>query len=124
MKITTMALAASVLAMPGVAAAQTQTQTQAGAQPQQQVAVTHDYQEIDDIRIIGADGKKIGEIEEAVIDQNGRVAYVVEFEEGFLGIDDREVVVPAERLTFDAGSRSFTTNLTEADMNTLQEWDD
>lgn len=127
MKVASIALAAAaVLALPAAAGAQTQTDTQplATTQNQPAAAMEREYRDIDDIRIIGANGNEIGEIEDVVLGPDGQLAYIVEFEEGFLGIRDREVVVPADRLQFDAQNRSFTSDMTEDEVKAMQEWDD
>jgi sporulation protein YlmC with PRC-barrel domain len=46
----------------------------------------------------GPDGNKVGEIENLLIDRNGQVRGVVVEWGGFLGIGDREAVVPVERV--------------------------
>jgi sporulation protein YlmC with PRC-barrel domain len=50
-----------------------------------------------------ADGKKLGDIKELVIDTNGRVSYVALSVGGFLGLGDRLVAVPWDSLMFSLG---------------------
>lgn len=91
---------------------------------QEQAAAATPYTEIDDIGVFTAEGNRVGEIEDVVADQNGNLAFVVEIEEGFLGMREREVIVPMDRLTYDREAKRFNTEMAEADFQTLQVWDD
>ena len=100
--------ALSLILMAGAASAQTMD-----------VSSLHS---IDDADIMGADGKKIGEIEEILVDDSGEpVAAVVEAG-GFLNIGDDDIVVSLEDLTFDNGD--FTTPMTEEELKNLPKWED
>ncbi|SOD94968.1 PRC-barrel domain-containing protein [Caenispirillum bisanense] len=123
MKIATLALAAATLALPGAALAQAQNQPT--TQSQQQAAIgASQFHDVDDLAVMTQDGKRLGEIENVLVDGSGTMAYVVEIEDGFLGMNETEVVVPADRLSFDAQNRGFTTTMTEADIKGLQAWED
>ena len=78
--------------------------------------------ELDDLSVYGANGAKIGEVEDVLADSTGAVTAVsVEFD-AFEGMDDREVVVALDELALE-GSR-LTTELTEAEVSGLPEWKD
>lgn len=95
----------------------------ANAQDQQAAAPTQ-YQDLEDVAVFSGDGNRIGEIETLLLDQQGGLAYVVEIEEGFLGLRDTEVVIPATRLSYDAQNRRFSTDVAETEIQGLQTWED
>ncbi len=77
---------------------------------------------LDEIDVVATDGRKIGEIEEVLIDTQGAPAsYVVEVG-GFLGLGDHEVAVPIEAFSFANGA--YVTKMTEEQLTNLPEWDD
>lgn len=124
MKTASLALAATLAAATALPAG-AMAQAQGTAQGQQQAAAgATDYREVDDLRVVGPDGKKIGEVENVLVDSRGQLAFVVEFDDGFLGMGEREVIVPADRMTFDAQNRTYSSDLAEADLKSLQTWDD
>lgn len=79
------------------------------------------YHEVDDMKVYSAGGERVGEVEKMVVDPQGNLAFVVEIDEGFLGMAETEVVVPSDRLVFQ-GDR-FQSRLTEEEMKSLQHWD-
>ncbi|EKE44197.1 hypothetical protein OCGS_1713 [Oceaniovalibus guishaninsula JLT2003] len=88
-----------------------------------QTADISSYTELDDVRVIGSDGQRIGEIEEVLIDSTGMpAALVVEVEDGFLDLGDKEVVITMDALTWENGH--YTTTMTPDEMNALPVWDD
>jgi hypothetical protein len=77
---------------------------------------------VNDIDVVTADGLRIGEIEEVLIDTEGRPqAFVVEMG-GFLGIGDREAAVPIDGFTYANGV--YVSKMTETQLANLPEWDD
>ncbi len=65
----------------------------------------------------------IGEIEQVLGDENGQVAaYILSVEDGVFGLDATKFVVPVEEFTFDAENGRFSTQLTQADIETYQTW--
>lgn len=75
------------------------------------------------IDVVATDGTRIGEVEEVLVDATGQpVAMVVEFATGFLGLNDPEVVVPLEALSFDNGR--YVSSLSKDELSNLQQWDD
>ena len=94
----------------------------AGAAFAQDAGVAN-YTEVDDVRIVGQDGERVGEIEGVLLDGSGKpAAYVVEVEDGFLDLGDTEVVIGIDDLTWDAGR--YTTSMSEDQMKALPVWDD
>ena len=59
--------------------------------------------------VFGPDGKDIGEIEDVVLDRNGRIAAFVIEVEGGLGAGDREVAVPAHAVQVDPADTTAST---------------
>ncbi|WP_281827521.1 PRC-barrel domain-containing protein [Jannaschia rubra] len=81
------------------------------------------YVEADDLKVIGADGARIGEIEGVLIDSSGMpAAFVVEVEDGFLNLGDTDVVMGMDALTWDNGR--YTTTMTAEEVEGLPTWDD
>lgn len=115
MKYLATALGATLLASVAVGGASAQSQ---------QAATAQNYWDLDDTEVVSADGTRVGEIDEVVIGRDGQLAYILEIEEGFLGLRDEEVVVPLDRVTFDAQNKRFTTDLAEADFQKLEAWQD
>ncbi len=77
---------------------------------------------IDDADVVNADGDKIGEIEEVLVDDSGTpVAAVVEVG-GILDIGDEDIVISLEDLSYEDGD--YATTLTEEQLEELPEWDD
>ena len=62
--------------------------------------------------VVNADGEKLGQIEELMIDlDNGRVAYAVLSFGGFLGIGDKLFAIPFEALDLDAENHRFVLDM-------------
>jgi sporulation protein YlmC with PRC-barrel domain len=60
--------------------------------------------------VLGADNKKIGDIQDVIVDlESGRVLYVVVSAGGFLGVGDRDVAIPTAALT-DVEGKSYQVN--------------
>lgn len=77
---------------------------------------------IDDADIMTAEGDKVGEVEEILVDKSGTpVAAVIEVG-GFLDIGDEDVVIMLEDMTYEDGD--FTTQLSEGQLESLPVWDD
>ena len=71
--------------------------------------------------VYGANGNKVGEINNLLVGQDGRVhAAVVEFG-GFLGIGEHKVAVPWDQLT--VTKDRVTTNMTQDQVKAAPQWD-
>lgn len=77
---------------------------------------------IDDVNIIGADGNKIGEVEEVLVDDSGAAVAVVAEVGGFLDMGDDDVVIMLDELTFADGE--YSTQMTEEQLKELPTWND
>lgn len=78
--------------------------------------------QLDDMDVMGPDGKKIGEVEEVLMDAAGQpVAVVVDVEHG-VGMGDKEVIVGLDQLRDDG--QTLTTALSNTQLGTLPIWDD
>ncbi|UEM24595.1 PRC-barrel domain-containing protein (plasmid) [Skermanella mucosa] len=79
--------------------------------------------DLEDMDVYNTGGDKIGEVEEVLGDASGRISAVaVEFG-GTLGIGDKQVVVPLDRLQLGQDDR-LVTDMVEEDLARLQEWED
>ena len=79
--------------------------------------------DMDDMELMSADGEEIGEIDEVLLDAGGQpVAVSVEIDDGFLGIDDREVVFGLDQLQL--RDNDFVTAADKATIEALPDWDD
>ncbi|MGR3452812.1 PRC-barrel domain-containing protein [Pseudooceanicola sp.] len=77
---------------------------------------------VEDVDVVSADGEKIGEIEEILVDSEGRPAgFLIEFG-GWLNLGDDDVAVPLEALTYDGGN--YVSKMTEEQLSNLQPWDE
>jgi len=77
---------------------------------------------LEDMKIVNAAGKEIGEIEEILADADGRIVAVTAEVGGFLGIGEKEVVVALEHLKLQ-GDR-FMSSLSSEQLKALPRWDD
>ena len=78
-------------------------------------------EKLDDMKVYGPTGERIGEIDEVLVDASGNpVAFTIEVG-GFLGIGDREVIVSFDQVQLQ-GDR-FLTSLTKQQIETLPKWD-
>jgi sporulation protein YlmC with PRC-barrel domain len=55
------------------------------------------------VEVIGADNTRIGEVEELLVDASGRIAGVVIGVGGFLGIGEKRVAVPFDKILWNYG---------------------
>ncbi|MFP5405424.1 MAG: PRC-barrel domain-containing protein [Gammaproteobacteria bacterium] len=81
------------------------------------------YQKLDDMKVVGSNGEKIGEVSDVLIDpSSGKVVAVAVEAGGFLGIGDKDVIIGLDQLRFESGH--FVTSMTKDQMKTLPEWKD
>jgi sporulation protein YlmC with PRC-barrel domain len=67
------------------------------------------------------DGENIGEIESAVIDQDGTVRYLIVGVGGFLGVGERDVALAWDDLTISENGERVTTSLSKEQLAALPE---
>ena len=88
-------------------------------------AMTYEGRSIDQIEDMDVvrDGESIGEIEEVLADADGEiVAVVVEYDDGFLDLNEIEVILPIDQIAF--GENAATVTLGDAELEALPVWDD
>lgn len=93
MKKVVAGLAAVVLAAPLVVSAQTTRPADTKA-PAWKHAGLHETKDVIGTRIKSAEGKDLGEVDQLLIDRNGRVTHVVVGLGGVAGVGEKKVVVP------------------------------
>jgi len=75
---------------------------------------------------IDANWNKIGEISDVLLDRNGQMIAVLAGIGGFLGVGDRDVILPLENVRFakgDDNTYNYVTNLTKEELEKLPEVD-
>ncbi|WP_299822105.1 PRC-barrel domain-containing protein [uncultured Jannaschia sp.] len=78
--------------------------------------------DFEDTDIVDASGDVIGEVDEVLMDAEGRIVAVSAEVGGFLGIGDKEVVIELGMLVAD-GDR-LRIDMTEEQVEALPAWDD
>lgn len=70
-------------------------------------------------------GEEIGEVDDVLVDGEGKiVAVTIEHEAGFLGLGEREVVMPLAAIQINVEEEEGSVSLTEEQLKALPEWDD
>jgi sporulation protein YlmC with PRC-barrel domain len=77
-----------------------------------------------DMKVKGANGENIGDVENIVFDSNGRVSGVVVSVGGFLGIGEKRVSLPWSQFQISADDKNLTTNATKQDLQQAAAWQD
>jgi PRC-barrel domain len=79
-------------------------------------------EQLDDMDVV-RHGQRIGEIEDVLANADNQiVAVVIEYDDGFLGLNDPEVILPIDQIQFDQNAASVT--LSDAELRALAVWDD
>ncbi|MFO7597067.1 MAG: PRC-barrel domain-containing protein [Desulfocurvibacter africanus] len=90
--------------------------------------ISYEGVEIDELEgmdVYSSGGERLGEIEEFLGDDSGQVkAFVMEVPHGFMNLQDKEYVIPAERLKFDKEQGRFIADFTQNDISQLKAWTD
>lgn len=126
MKRTLIAAALPLALFAGPALAQ-QTAAPAGlVEVEDEAMVVEAYSlsvdELDDMDIYSAGGDKIGEVEDVLMDAEGKIVALTAEVGGFLGIGEKEVILQLDQVQRQ-GDR-LTVNMTEEQLEQLPEWDD
>ncbi len=58
--------------------------------------------------VVGTDNREVGEIEDVILEADGRIAAFIIEMEGGLGLDDREIAVPAGSIRIDPADSTGT----------------
>lgn len=77
--------------------------------------------QIEDLDVYSTAGDRIGEVEDVLMTPEGQAAAVTVEVGGFLGIGDREVILPLDQLSLN-GDR-LVTQLSKAQIEALDAWD-
>ena len=59
--------------------------------------------------VVGTDNREVGEIEDVILEADGRIATFIIEMEGGLGLDDREIAVPAGSIRIDPADSTAST---------------
>jgi len=77
--------------------------------------------QIDDMNVVNAQGEKIGEVEDVLVDQQSGKAVAVTVEMGgFLGIGEKHYVLDMSKLT--PKDKVFQTTMTKEELKQQPEW--
>ena len=69
--------------------------------------------------VFNSAGEKIGEVESALIDQDGKVRYVIVGVGGFLGLGQRDVALRWDQLTMADNDQKIVVNMTKEQLSAL-----
>ena len=69
--------------------------------------------------VVNSTGDKIGEVESALIDQDGKVRYVIVGVGGFLGMGERDVALRWDQLTMADNDQKIVVNMTKEQLSAL-----
>ena len=79
-------------------------------------------QSVDDTKVVNANGEKIGEIDEILVDADGKPAGFLIDMGGLLDLRDDDVAVPLEALEWNG--KEYVSKMTEEQLKNLQPWDE
>ena len=77
---------------------------------------------LEDMDIVGPNGEEIGEVEEILVDGQGRVVAVAAEIGGFLGIGEREVVIGIDQFTVQGDRDALAIAMTREQLEALPQW--
>lgn len=78
--------------------------------------------DVDDMEIYSANGDEIGDVEEVLMDADGKMVALVAEVGGFLGIGEREVMLRFDQV--EQRGDDLVVDMTEEQVEQLPEWDD
>lgn len=78
--------------------------------------------DLDGMDIIGADGKKVGEVDMVLAGTDGKASAVVVDVGGVMGIGADKVIVPLDRLKVDSQNKKFSTTVSEDQLKAMPKW--
>jgi hypothetical protein len=116
-----MILGAMILGLVGQAVAQQQPLREA----EDELVVPAFNRSVDDIEdadLLNAAGEEIGEVEEVLVDADGRVAAIVVDVDGSPGIGDKEVIIGLDQL--ELRGDDLVTSLAREQLDGLPRWED
>lgn len=77
---------------------------------------------VDDAHVVTAEGEKIGEIEEILVDTDGKPAGFLIDLGGVLNLGDADVSVPLDALHWNG--KEYVSKMTEEQLKNLKPWDE
>jgi sporulation protein YlmC with PRC-barrel domain len=92
--LTLLASTASFAAEPATTSTMTRTDTLMATMPGDSVTVTNWYKQ----NVYDASNNKIGEVEDVLVDKNGKITAVILSVGGFLGMDTKDVAAPFQAI--------------------------
>src|SRR6185312_13767456 len=69
--------------------------------------------------VFNSAGEKVGEVESALIDQDGKVRYVIVGVGGFLGLGERDVALRWDQITMADNDQKIVVNVTKEQLTAL-----
>lgn len=78
--------------------------------------------QLDDMNVYNAKGKKLGEVDQVVMNQKNNKRYVVVSHGGFLGIGEDKVAFPLERFAMKGNDRLVIRGVSENDIENMDNW--
>ena len=114
-------LALALAGTSGLALAQQDwTEVEDGSTVVEPLAMTVD--ELDGADLYGPDGERIGELDDVMMDANGTDMAVSVDVGGFLGIGEKDVLIPVSDLS--VGDDGITVPMTQEELEAMPEFDD
>jgi sporulation protein YlmC with PRC-barrel domain len=122
--------AALMLAAPSLAMAQMASTGQLDMQSLQELDDGNttamwnnlNVEQLEDMDIVNAQGDEVGDVEEVLADSEGKIVAITAEVGGFLGMGDKEVVIPVDQLQMQ--DEKLMTTMTEDQLKSLPKWDD
>ncbi|WP_027132532.1 PRC-barrel domain-containing protein [Geminicoccus roseus] len=115
-------LGAAFVSMAGVAQAQTTPALVEADDATTVEAFNLTVDQVEDLDLIGADGERIGEVDDVLMTPEGEITAVSADVGGFLGLGEKDVMIEIDQLT--PGENGLVTNLTKEQLEQLPDWDD
>jgi hypothetical protein len=76
-----------------------------------------------DTNIETASGKKVGEIDQVLVNSDNKIVAVSVDAGGFLGIGGEKVVMSLDQLQYDGQKKKFITSMNEDQLKSMPKWD-
>ena len=78
--------------------------------------------DLEDMDVVSADGEDIGDVEEVLGGADGQAAALALEVGGFLGVGERDVIVPLDQVTMQGDD--LVLDMTQEEVEALPVWDD
>ena len=113
---------AATLAATGIAQAQTAQWTEIEDESMMVPAFNMSVDDMDDMDLYDATGERIGEVDDILIGDDGTTMAASLDVGGFLGIGEKDVVLPLDSLR--VSEDGLVTNMSKEELESLPEYDD